>query len=1137
MKSRRSLILLVLVSLLTGILTVRTGFSATIGAAQNQPVHLIYSGQDVVTFELATNQYDIEMLETDEGTFQIFNLPGYGLTSHQGYPQLPTTSVLLGLPANGQVKVNLISQETSYIHDLNNLAPVPTSLQQDGDPNNYRSIYLLDQNVFTQADRYPAEPVVIEEYGWIRDQRFVRIGLYPFQFLPSQGSVLWYQRMTVEVLIEGDTSEVDPLYELGNEYEEESSYDLLLQERILNYDIARAWRTTPPIDAVHQTTIEGERMRIVIDKDGLYKISYSDLQSAGMAGVDPRTFRMTNQGLDVAITVVGEEDGILNQEDHILFYGEAFRGNTMAAWYSDESLNWNSYTQQLPDGTTTLWKPEFNATMLEKYTTENIYWLQSAQGEMPLRIGRVDGTPDDNTEMVPPTYRTTVRAERQLIHFERHFTSEDTWFWDEVKDYNTKYYTTTLTALGTEPFTAIVRSEYVARNYSNIVTPDHIVEFYLNGGVAPINISSWDGSSRYGFEAAIPNTLLMDGENQLGFVIKYDSVSPYVYFDWFEIEYERRYVAIDDEINYYREPSGTWRYQLEGFQQAGIHVLDITNPHQPLEVTNSVESFDGVAYRTEFQYTNNTGIQLYAASAIRTPRSISLYTPPDLRSTSNGADILIITPAEFITTAQRLADYRGSQGLRVRIVNLNDLYDEFNEGIYHPIAVKNFLEYTFAYWTPPAPMYVILVGDGHWNLLGSNPAYGDDPVYMPPYLGWVDSTQGEVDSSNLLATIVGDDPLPDVLIGRIPVNSDQELDNVIDKIIAFEQTPRAEWQWNNTFIADNTPDAAGDFVAMANLIISNYIESGYTPIRIYLDDFIDFGLCGTPPYSGGPLCPSANAEIVETLNTTGTLFATYIGHASVQNWAHERIFLYHLDDPTNPYDMYYSDIDALNNDDQLPIVLSMDCLDGYWFHPILQPSLAELFIRSAGHGAVATFSPTGLGVGSGHYSLMQGFFATVYHDGIWELGAAALGAKLQLYTAGYFSEMIQTYTIFGDPALKIPSPYGMAANPLEASQQVYSETEVQYAIEITNTGVLNDVYHLVIEGQTFPTTLSSDTISLAPTDTVEIMVTVNIPEDIQGGVTDTVIVQVVSDGDVAIHIDIILRTILLMKVNLPFLRK
>ncbi|MEJ2352533.1 MAG: C25 family cysteine peptidase [Anaerolineales bacterium] len=335
---------------------------------------------------------------------------------------------------------------------------------------------------------------------------------------------------------------------------------------------------------------------------------------------------------------------------------------------------------------------------------------------------------------------------------------------------------------------------------------------------------------------------------------------------------------------------------------------------------------------------------------------------------------------------------------------MQDLYNEFNYGIFNPIAIKNFLAYTLAVWQK-APTYVLLVGDGHWNFKGyqsNNPKVdysSPTPVYMPPNLAWVDPWQGEVDSANLLAAVVGTDPFPDLNIARLPVNSVAELNIVIQKIMEYENSPLDDWQYNLIFAADNK-DAAGDFKSLADGIITDIIPSAYRENRIYLDDLGSAAL--------------ANQSLKQALNVSGAALLNYIGHATIDGWA---------TDKWNNEVFTNSDIQDLDNGRMLPVVLSMDCLDGYWLYPS-RSSLTEEMLRASSKGVVSSFSPTGLGVATGHDALQRGFYDAVFNQGIKELGPATYAAKLSLYASGSNYDLLHTFTVFGDPALRmhIPEP-------------------------------------------------------------------------------------------------------------------
>ena len=87
-----------------------------------------------------------------------------------------------------------------------------------------------------------------------------------------------------------------------------------------------------------------------------------------------------------------------------------------------------------------------------------------------------------------------------------------------------------------------------------------------------------------------------------------------------------------------------------------------------------------------------------------------------MKDPANAADYIIISHSDFLNAIQPLAAYRASQGFRVRVVDVQDIYDEFNGGVFDPQAIQGFLSYTYSNWVAPAPSFVLLVGDGHYGL-------------------------------------------------------------------------------------------------------------------------------------------------------------------------------------------------------------------------------------------------------------------------------------------------------------------------------------------------------------------------------------------------------------------------------------
>jgi hypothetical protein len=470
------------------------------------------------------------------------------------------------------------------------------------------------------------------------------------------------------------------------------------------------------------------------------------------------------------------------------------------------------------------------------------------------------------------------------------------------------------------------------------------------------------------------------------------------------------------------------------------------------------------------------------ADQIQSPKQISRYVPTDLAS-GNGADYLIIAHRDFITSMQPLAAHRAAEGLRVKIVDVDDLYNQFTDGLYHPIAIKDFLKYAYANWQPPAPTYVLLVGDGHWNFKNFNPArYGTPPNFMPPNLGWVDPYQGEVDTANELVTIVGTDPLPDMLVGRLPVNTAAEAAAVVSKIINYEaQDKSLPYRRRMLFVADNIPDPknAGNFVQFSDDLIDDVLPSSYLPDRIYANNY------GCPP--GYSQCPLVNYAITSTLNQTGALFVNYIGHAGVNRWGDESFLV-------------NTNITTLNNLDRLPIILSMTCLDGYWIYPSTS-GLMEVMLRAANGGSVASFSPTGLGVSTGHDRMERGLLDAVFNSSAARLGTAALASKVTLFNSGQDQDLIDTFTIFGDPALHLPT-YALNVSPNNSVQFGSPNMVVTHTIQLTNTGFLTNTALMSITGNAWPVTASQTSLELLPGQAQSLLISVTIPATVSLGALD-----------------------------------
>ncbi|MCX7671877.1 MAG: C25 family cysteine peptidase, partial [Anaerolineae bacterium] len=362
-----------------------------------------------------------------------------------------------------------------------------------------------------------------------------------------------------------------------------------------------------------------------------------------------------------------------------------------------------------------------------------------------------------------------------------------------------------------------------------------------------------------------------------------------------------------------------------------------------------------------------------------------------------------------------LVTQRTGQGLTVKKINVQDVYDQFGYGMMSAEAIRAFLAHAYAAWQTPRPSYVLLVGDGTYDLrryLGTS-----SPTYLPPYLAMIpdDPNTGESAADNRFVTLTGSDLLPDMHIGRFPVNSAAEATTMVSKTLGYENSPAAgDWTKHVLFVADDPSlQGGGDFYAYSDAIADGYddppantikyLPAPYTTTKVYMGN--------TDPRA---TCPTQNPSVICRQNTinainAGALMVSYIGHGTKTDWSSHRI-------------MDLSALASLSNAAKLTIMLPMTCDNGY-FAQTNADSFGEAAVRMAGGGAVASWSPTGFGLASGHDLMERGFFRSVFYERTTRIGAATTAGKVYLAqnaTPGKYLDLLDTYILLGDPALTIP---------------------------------------------------------------------------------------------------------------------
>ncbi|MCX7661570.1 MAG: C25 family cysteine peptidase, partial [Candidatus Omnitrophica bacterium] len=286
--------------------------------------------------------------------------------------------------------------------------------------------------------------------------------------------------------------------------------------------------------------------------------------------------------------------------------------------------------------------------------------------------------------------------------------------------------------------------------YALFEQPHHVIT-RINSKL--IEEAYWTGEREYIFEKNISqedlSSLITVEIEPLLDENEYDLILP----NYFEIEYWRNLKAKDNylDFSYIADTNETVEFILKGFTTEQLNLFDIT---QPLDI-RSIRGFEVVReedntftlrFRQEFNVLEKRRFLVLIKDNLLVPSKIECkIQSSSLTDTNQQADYLIITHQNFKEALLPLAKHYEKKGLKVKIISVDDIYDQFSYGRKSPYAIKDFLRYTYKHWKKPAPTYVLLVGDSHYdyrNYLGSN-KINYLPAYLVPNVKYVGETAGD----------------------------------------------------------------------------------------------------------------------------------------------------------------------------------------------------------------------------------------------------------------------------------------------------------------------------------------------------------------------------------------------------------
>jgi len=830
-----------------------------------------------------------------------------------------------------------------------------------------------------------------------RGRHFERVFIFPYR--QAGGSIEAYTDFSLSIDIQG--TDAPTTVEYGA-----SRIDSVLAFTVINPDqffTYGAERRTVAAKAAVAEFDNADWIKVVTSGSGVTRLSGAALQQAGVnlaalssdnikifyaGGVNPDYDpTSTDQVLaQIAIKVEDGGDGLFGVSDNILFYAEDV----------------NRY--EFVDG-----EPEY---LFNAYNKNNVYWLAigSALDGSPLRWGSVDGQPSGSADKVVTVTNQPVRAEQNnnlKIDSDDRIRDYYDWYWTDREQ-------TTFTVQVNLPQLSVGDSLDIEMgaiaNFGSSQTYINVNGTQLTG--------YYDGGSYYHY---FGKSGAIAGLNSLALGIA-PSGSRGSYLDFLNIVYPMQLTYGGSQLAFSSYAnSGVLRYTIGGLTTSQA-VLDITDSDHPDLVSGiQIQSGSG-QFQLPADRNDPSQFAVFASSNYRSPVSLSRTDVGGLRSDVSQADCLVVSPRSFQGALQEYVDYReASTGSVIRLVAVEDIYNEFGYGLKSPMAIRNFLKYAYENYTAPAPYAVLFAGDGTYDFLNNMGLNAG--TYVPPFIWSYDISAGDdnfvyfgkldsLDSDHSYNA-----PLDrgwDMMTSRWPVRSSSEISHYIQKLKSYE-SPETEGSWRSriTYVADDEFKGSSSseiiHTAQTEELAMNHTPSAFEKQKIYLTEY---------PFASNGDKPSVNDAIVEAINN-GTLIINYIGHGSPDVWADEHVF------------RKAGDLGRLHNADKLATVIAASCSIGFFDAPDKE-GMAEVMFRMDG-GAIAVISATRLVYARDNSIFNYDLYDAIF-NGQYSLSEAVFATKmLHQFTRPTDISLLtndRSYVAFGDPLAQLGLPeYRFAIAP------------------------------------------------------------------------------------------------------------
>jgi hypothetical protein len=843
---------------------------------------------------------------------------------------------------------------------------------------------------------------------------------------------------------------LNPVIKEGTNYKRVLSFSYSFQNSVTN--------RIPNQNAVRSISnsalTTGDWHRFYVEKSGVYKISKTFLQSLGFnVNVDPRNIKIYGNGGSMlplknasaypndleenAIQFIGEEDGVFDTNDYILFYAEG-----VDTW-NEESL-----------------------TSVNLFADRSYYYITSigaagkriAQAQQPVNLATLAFNQFDDVIYYEKDQVNAGKVGRR-------------WFGEQFNIDELQTFDFLIPNLDIS-VPVQIKVNTASRSFGSS-------SFNIKANAIDLGTLNFPqltpNSGVEGYESAL-NTVFNATSSNVSITLTYNDggvPSSNGYLDFIKLNVKRNLVGFSKQFLFFNNQETT---------NIGVGEYAITNASEIAQVWDVTDKYNVTSYENttgaNFSFKVNLGTAkkyiavdlsdtfapLRESNAVVVNQNLKGTVFKDVQGNFQDIDYLIITPDFLSMQAERLADFhRNNSGLSVRVVTLEKIYHEFASGKQDVAAIRNFIKYV--YWNASASdkrvKYVNLFGDASYDY--KNRLFNNTNI-VPVFHGFNPFASETNNTSNfsLYSSFMSDDFFGlmdddegqmlssfdgiDIAVGRMLVASVSQANEMVNKVIEYHDE-KSYGRWRNNYViysddADNSTDATLQF-GLDNLANTLTAQKPFVNVKkIHTDSYLQ------QVAAGGERYPEAKKDFLDAL-ALGALVFNYFGHGNEESLARERLF-------------EKLDAQNLTNRYRYPLFITITCEFTRFDDPNRFTGGEYMYWNTNGGaiGLIATTRQIGVTTGFVMNNLLN---EDLYAFGSNNYPTIAEALRLTKLSTGSDNRRVVFY--IGDPALKLAIPKPKVVLTKINDVPVNQPLPVLQALSVTKiTGEVRDENDVLFSG-------------------------------------------------------------------------